>query len=54
LGYAMAEHMRTSLVTDALAMAARNITIHRDVTIFHSDYAEVCVKPENSDFACAA
>ena len=37
IGYAMAEHMRTSLVTDALKMAARNVTIHPDVTIFHSD-----------------
>jgi transposase InsO family protein len=37
VGYAMAEHMRTSLVTDALAMAATTITIAPDVTIFHSD-----------------
>jgi len=33
------------------AMAARNITIHRDVTIFHSDYAEVRVKPRTHDMA---
>ena len=37
VGYAMAEHMRTSLVTDALAMASRNITIAPGITIFHSD-----------------
>jgi len=37
LGYAMAEHMRTELVTDALDMAARNGHIRKDVTIFHSD-----------------
>ncbi len=37
IGYAMAEHMRTELVTDALAMAARNGHIRKDVTIFHSD-----------------
>ena len=37
VGYAMADHMRTSLVTEALRMAARNVTIHPDVTIFHSD-----------------
>ncbi len=37
VGYAMAEHMRTELVTDALAMAARNIDFIQDVTIFHSD-----------------
>ncbi len=33
----MADHMRTSLVTDALKMAARNVTFIPNVTIFHSD-----------------
>lgn len=37
VGYAMADHMRTELVTDALAMASRNGHIRQDVTIFHSD-----------------
>ena len=37
VGYAMAEHMRTELVTDALAMAQRNGHIRPGVTIFHSD-----------------
>lgn len=37
IGYAMADHMRTSLVTEALAMGARNITIRPGETIFHSD-----------------
>lgn len=37
VGYAMADHMRTSLVSDALKMAARNVTFISDVTIFHSD-----------------
>lgn len=37
VGYAMADHMRTSLVIDALAMAARSITVHPGATIFHSD-----------------
>ena len=46
----MAEHMRTSLVTDALAMAARNITIHRDVTIFHSDRGSQYTSQEFADF----
>ena len=36
IGYAMAEHMRTELVTDALAMAARNHTLEPDC-IMHSD-----------------
>ncbi len=37
VGYAMAEHMRTDLVTDALAMAVRNGHIRSGTTIFHSD-----------------
>lgn len=37
VGYAMAAHMRTSLVTDALDMAARNGHIRNGITIFHSD-----------------
>jgi putative transposase len=37
VGYAMADHLRTTLVTDALAMAARNGYIHPGETIFHSD-----------------
>lgn len=36
IGYAMAEHMRTSLVTDALDMAARNYTLETEC-VFHSD-----------------
>lgn len=37
IGYAMAEHMRTGLVSDALRKAARNIPFRRGVTVFHSD-----------------
>jgi putative transposase len=36
IGYAMADHMRTELVTDALDMAARNYTL-AEGAIFHSD-----------------
>ena len=36
IGYAMADHLRTSLVTDALDMAARNYLLV-DRAIFHSD-----------------
>ncbi len=36
LGYAMADHMRTGLVIDALAMARRNVNL-TDGCIFHSD-----------------
>lgn len=37
VGHALADHMRTSLIIDALKMAARNIPIIPGVTIFHSD-----------------
>ena len=37
IGYAMADHMRTELVTDALDMAARNHQLEDDC-IFHSDH----------------
>jgi putative transposase len=37
VGYALADHMRAGLVSDALYMAARNLPFHREVTIFHSD-----------------
>ena len=37
VGYALADHMRAELVSDALHMAARNLPFRRDVTIFHSD-----------------
>jgi len=36
IGYAMADHMRTSLVIDALSMARRNVDLV-DGCIFHSD-----------------
>lgn len=37
VGYAMADHLRTPLIIEALTMAARNIDIRRGITIFHSD-----------------
>jgi len=37
VGYAMAEHLRTSLIIDALTMASRQISIRAGITIFHSD-----------------
>ena len=37
VGYAMADHMRTSLVTEALQMAAKNVGFTKGETIFHSD-----------------
>jgi len=46
VGWALADHMRTELVEDALAMAFAQRRPAAGV-IFHSDYAEVGVKPEN-------
>ena len=37
VGYAMADHMHTSLVCQAIDMAARRCPIKEGVTIFHSD-----------------
>jgi len=52
VGWALADHMRTELVEDALSMAFT--TRHpADGLIFHSDYAEVGVKPENLRMACS-
>lgn len=50
VGYAMAEHMRTELVTDALAMAARNGHIREGVTIFHSDRGSQYTSQEFADY----
>lgn len=36
VGWAMADHMRTTLIADALAMAATNTAFHAG-TVFHSD-----------------
>lgn len=47
IGYAMADHMRTDLVTDALGMAARNHTLAKDC-IFHSDHGS---QYTSADFA---
>lgn len=51
IGYAMAEHMRTELVTDALSMAARNGQIKNGVTIFHSDRGSQYTSQEFADHA---
>lgn len=37
VGYAIADHMRTELIQDALELAARRCEHTRGVTIFHSD-----------------
>jgi putative transposase len=42
VGYAVADHLRTTLIIEALA-AALLTRKPPDGVIFHSDYAEVCV-----------
>ena len=37
VGYAVADHMRTSLVCQAIDMAVRRCPVEKGVTIFHSD-----------------
>lgn len=49
IGYAMADHMRTSLVTDALDMARRNFTLAAGC-IFHSDRGSQYTSSELADY----
>ncbi|WP_442942818.1 IS3 family transposase [Nocardia sp. NBC_01503] len=51
IGYAMAEHMRTELVTDALRMASRTVEFVPGITVFHSDRGTQYLSAE---FAAAA
>ena len=50
IGWAMADHMATELVTDALAMAARNGHLRRGVSIFHSDRGSQYMSSEFKTF----
>ena len=51
IGWAMGDNYKTPLITRAVEMAARNVSLPGDA-IFHSDYAEVDVKPGNLRMAC--
>lgn len=51
VGYAMADHMRTSLVTQALQMAANNVGFTAGETIFHSDRGCQYLSAEFAGFA---
>ena len=51
VGWSMTDHMRTDLIYDAITMAAANVDLAPGA-VFHSDYAEPCVKPRNRGFAC--
>ena len=53
VGYALAEHMRTELVTDALGMANRNGHIRPGVTIFHSDRGTQYTSAAFAEFTAA-
>jgi putative transposase len=53
VGWALADHMRTELVEDALQMAFVTRRPDKGV-IFHSDYAEDGVKPRNHGLAWSA
>jgi transposase InsO family protein len=48
VGWAVADHMRTELVTDAINMAARNIRIPKNA-IFHSDRGSQYMSYEYED-----
>jgi transposase InsO family protein len=52
VGWAVADHMREELVMDALRIAIVSRTPGKGEVVFHSDYAEVDVKPENLRMAC--
>ncbi len=54
LGYAMSEHHDADLAVATLNMAAANRGGDIDGVIFHSDYAEVLVKPRNRGLRWAA
>ena len=50
VGHAIAGHMRTGLVTQALAMAVRNCPPTRGVTFFHSDRGSQYTSAEYTKF----
>jgi transposase InsO family protein len=52
LGYAMSEHHDADLVIASLRMAAATRGGTVDGVIFHSDYAELCVRPRDRGMAC--
>jgi putative transposase len=52
VGWAMDDNYKTPLIIDAIEMAVRNLNLPEGA-VFHSDYAEVDVKPENLRMACS-
>jgi transposase InsO family protein len=51
IGWALDDNYKTPLIQQAIDMAARNHPL-AEGAVFHSDYAEVDVKPENLRMAC--
>jgi hypothetical protein len=54
VGWAASRSNDTDLILAALSYAAWHRDYTQDDLIHHSDYAEVLVKPRNSDLARAA
>jgi len=54
VGWATDPRATTTLVLTAINHALRPRDVRAGELIFHSDYAEVFVKPKGSGFACAA
>ena len=52
IGWAMGDNYKTPLIEAAIEMAARNHDL-KPGAIFHSDYAEPCVKPRDRGMVCA-
>jgi transposase InsO family protein len=52
IGWAADDNYKTPLIEQAIEMAARNHPLAQKA-IFHSDYAEDGVKPENLTMACS-
>jgi putative transposase len=52
LGWCVASHMRADMVIEAMRDATRTRSFNVRGAIFHTDYAEVYVKPRIRDFAC--
>jgi len=50
VGYAMADHLRTSLIMDALTLASQRIDFRPGITIFHSDRGCRYTSQEFADF----
>ncbi len=51
VGWAIDTNMKAQLVCEAIYLAAKRVQIVPGQTIFHSDYAEVLIKPKNRSVA---